>query len=441
MLRDLPGPRGLPILGMAPKFFSDPFGYAAEVARHGDLVRVPFPGAPLIYVTHPSLVEQVMVKQARDIVKGRFMSRVEIVVGQGSFIAEGDAWRRQRLRMAPAFRPALVAQMAPGMAALAQEAVGGWQDGEVRTFNDDMMALTLEIALRALFGATASEEDVATVREAFLDISDFFSRVGEVILQLPMWVPTPANRRFQRARAALDGVVSRILAQRRAAAVEHDDLLGRLMRGRDDEEQGMSEALLQDEVRTLLLAGHETTAVALTTTGYLLAHHPAVQAGVFEEVAALGGAPISTDTPLPRTQAALDEAMRLYPPVPAWGREPVRDISLGGHTIPAGTTLLVAPFIVHRREDLFSDPLRYDPGRWTPAFRKALPRFSFFPFGGGPRVCIGASMAMLEARIVLAEMLRRFALEPADDAPLTLFPSLTLRPTKPVRVRLRARVA
>lgn len=438
MSLDLPGPKGLPLLGMAPKFFSDPFAYAAEVARHGDLVRVPFPGTSLIYVTHPSLVEQVLVKQARDIVKGRFMSRVEILVGQGSFIAEGDAWRRQRLRMAPAFRPSLIQQMAPGMVSLTSQTLDGWEDNEIRAFNDDMMALTLEIALQSLFGATAGE-DVAVVRDAFLDIAAFFSRLGEAVLPLPMWVPTPANLRFNRARAALDGVVSRILAERRAEPEAHDDLLGRLMRGRDDEAQGMTESLLQDEVRTLLLAGHETTAVALTTTGWLLAHHPAAQEAVYAEIAALGDEPITTSTPLPRTQAALDEAMRLYPPAPAWGREPTRDITLGAHTIPAGTTLLIAPFIVHRRADLFAEPERYRPDRWTPAFRSALPRFAFFPFGGGPRVCVGASMALLEARIVLVELLRRFALEPGDDQPLSLFPSLTLRPTKPVRIRLRTR--
>lgn len=436
-LSALPGPTGWPLLGMAPAFQKDAYAYAAEVASHGDLVRVPFPGTQLVYVLHPDLVEQVLVKQAKRIVKGRFMSRLEIVLGEGLLLAEGEAWRTQRRRMAPAFTRDAVREMTAQMGPVAEAAVARWQDGEVRAVDEDMMALTLEVALQVLFGTTTGD-DVEIVRAAFADISDWFASVVDALAPIPMWVPTPGNLRFKRGRAALDGVVGRILAERRARSEPGRDLLGRLISATEAEGAELDEARLADEVRTLMLAGHETTAIALTASLFELAKHPEHQAWAAEEVLALEGEP-DADTALPRLDAVLDEAMRLHPPAPAFAREPTEPIELGGHTIPAGTTLMLAPFILHRSARYFDDPLTWNPRRWTPEMRAALPKFAFYPFGGGPRVCIGAAMARVEARLALVSILRRFRVEAPADARLRLVPSVTLRPAEPVRLRFIAR--
>jgi cytochrome P450 len=426
------------VLGMAPAFQRDPFAYAREVARHGDLVAVPFPGMQLVYVLRPDLLEQVLVRDARRYRKGRFMSRVEIVFGEGLLLAEGDAWRKQRLRMAPAFSSQAVREQAGAIGPMAVARLEDWKDGEVRDLHADMMGLTLEVVLRLLFGTSASDEDLAAIRAAFHDIAAHFARALELVVSIPLWIPTPANVRFKRARAVLDGVVSRILRERRAQPDPGRDLLGRLLSAADAAGAPLSEAQLQDEVRTLLLAGHETTAVALTTACWMLAGAPESQEWAWEELDALDG-PIDISTPLPRVTAILDEAMRLCPPAPVFPREPIEDVTLDGHTIPAGTTLIVPPFLVHRDARWFDAPEEWRPSRWTDTMRAELPRFAYFPFGGGPRICIGAHLATAEARIVLAELLRRFALTPAEGAALTLVPSITMRPTAPVELVIRRR--
>ena len=433
-LSTLPGPKGWPIVGMAPAFQRDAYAYAAEVASHGDLVRVPFPGTDLVYVLHPDLVEQVLVRQAKTMVKGRFMSRLEIVLGEGLLLAEGDDWRTQRRRMAPAFTRDAVREMTARMGPVAATAVAGWQDGETRSIDEDMIALTLEVVLQALFGTTTGD-DVETVRVAFSEISDWFASIVDALAPIPMWVPTPGNIRFKRGRASLDTVVGRILEERRQRAEPGTDLLGRLIAATQAEGAPLDEARLADEVRTVMLAGHETTAIALTASLYELARHPEHQAWAAEEVLGLDGEP-DADTPLPRLDAVLDETMRLHPPAPAFAREPTEDIELGGHTIPAGTTLMLAPFILHRSERYFEEPLVWNPQRWTPEMRSALPRFAFYPFGGGPRVCIGAAMARVEVRLALVSILRRFRIEAPPEARLRLVPSVTLRPAEPVRLRV-----
>mgnify|MGYP000707355496 CR=1 FL=1 len=432
-LASVPGPKGIPILGMDLEFSKDPFAYAKQVGRFRPVAAVPFPGMKLVYVLEPELVEQVLVRESKRFRKGAFMSRVEIVFGEGILLAEGDAWKQQRRRMAPAFTKKAVREMSEAIGPLAVERLEDWKDGEVRDLHVDMMGLTLEVVLRVLFGTGASGDDLATVRTAFHDIAEHFAGLSELVVSIPLWVPTPGNLRFKRARADLDGVVSRILGERRASGEHGTDLLGRMLTAADSEGTPLDEAQLQDEVRTLLLAGHETTAVALTTACFMLAQHPDSQAWAHQELDAIEG-PITVDTPLPRLSAILDEAMRLFPPAPVFPREPIEDVQLGEHTIPAGTTLIIPPFILHHDERFFAEPEVWKPERWTPELRDALPRFAYFPFGGGPRICIGVHLALAEARIVLAELLRRHTLSPAPGAAMKLVPSITMRPSEPVEV-------
>ncbi len=431
-LDTLPGPTGLPVLGMALDFQRDPFAYAQGVGRHGDLVAVPFPGITLVYVLAPELVEQVLVKEAKKVRKGSFFSRVDIVFGEGILLAEGAAWKKQRRRMAPAFTHTAVQEMAASIGPLTVQTLQSWGDGGERDVHVDMSSLTLDVALHTLFSTAATGTDLDQVRTSVHDISAHFARLAEMFLPLPLWVPTPANRRFKSARAQLDGVVSRVLQERRSRSDPGRDLLGRLLSAADETGTPISESQLQDEVRTLLLAGHETTAIALTVALWHLAHAPDAQAWAREEVEAIDG-PVTPSTPMPRITAVVEESMRLYPPAPVFPREPSEDLKLGDHTIPAGTTLILAPFITQRQARWFDEPDEWKPSRWTDELRSSLPRFAYFPFGGGARTCIGIHLAMAEARVVLAELLRRYRVSPSPNTtPLDLVPSITMRPREGV---------
>ena len=437
-LNNIPGPKGIPVFGMALEFSKDPFAYAQRVAEHRPIAAVAFPGMKLVYPLEPELIEQVLVTDAKKYVKGAFMSRLEIVFGDGILLAEGSDWKQHRRRMAPAFTRQAVREMSSAIGPIAVARLDSWADNEVRDIHVDMMAMTLEVVLQVLFGTSMSADRLAGVRHAFHDIATHFVGLNEMLGSFPLWVPTPGNLRFKRARAKLDDIVAEILAERRAAASHGTDLLGRMLTAADSDGAELEEGQLQDEVRTLLLAGHETTAIALSTACFMLAQHPDSQDWVQEELDRIDG-PITVDTPLPRLTAVLDEAMRLFPPAPVFPREPIEDVSLGGHTIPAGTTIMVPPFMLHHDERFFLEPELWHPQRWTPQLRASLPRFAYFPFGGGPRICIGAHLAIGEARVVLGELLRRHRLSAVDGSQLKLVPSVTMRPGEPVEVRVHHR--
>lgn len=427
MSKPIPGPKGLPLLGMTLKFAAGFQEYAREVAAVGDVAKVHFPFADLIYANHPDHAAHVLQHNQKNYWKGRQMQKGVAIFGEGLLLAEGERWRRQRLLMAPAFTSKRVAAFGPVMGRRIGATLDRWAAGETRIINQDMMELTLEIALELLFH-TSGGSDVQKVGAAFQVMSDYTARPSQVLGTVPLWVPTPANRRFNRACADLQTVVERIVTERRARADAGEDLLGMLLRAVDEEGGGMTDRQLYDELRTLLLAAHETTSVALTYTLWLLAGHPEIQEEAAVE-ARSGG-------PTPLTERALKEAMRLFPPVPVIWREAIADDQLGEYTVPAGSNVLVVPWILHRDARFFPEPERFDPGRWTPEFEAALPRFAWCPFGGGPRVCIGQGLAMSEAQLVLGEILRRFRLERADPGELPLVSAMTLRPGGPVRLRL-----
>jgi cytochrome P450 len=274
------------------------------------------------------------------------------------------------------------------------------------------------------------------------EVNAFFASSPEALLQIPARVPTPRNRRFAKAMAELDGLLFRIISERRRAA-PRDDLLGTLLAAQDDDGARMSDAQLRDEAITLFLAGHETTALALAHTLYLLARHPEIEQKLHAELHGVLGdrLPTAADVrALPYTECVLKEAMRLYPPAWTTGREVLEPIELRGVTMPRGAQIFLSQWIVHHDARWFPDPERFDPERFRPERAKALPRYAYFPFGGGPRICIGNHFAMMEATLMLALIVGRWqlALEPGQK--LELAPSVTLRQRGPgLRVRLRAR--
>jgi cytochrome P450 len=442
------GPKPRLLTGHLSAFRADRLGFFLHCARtYGDVVPLRLPGRRVLLFNHPDLIEQVLVAQAGNFVKHFGLRMYKPVLGNGLVTSEGAFWRRQRKLAAPAFHPSRLAGYAADMTAAATRMLDGWAAAAppgggpaARDVHDDLMRLTLDVACKTLFGADACPDPTgvgASTEHALREIDARFAR----LVPVPDWLPTSGNRRLRRAVRALDAVVGSIVARRRAALAAADDggddLLAVLLRARDEDGAAMTDAQLLDEARTVFLAGHETTALALTYALYLLAAHPAAQDALRGELAAvLGGRPPGhADLPkLTNAKQVVTEAMRLYPPADVLGREALADCTVGGVRVARGTTVFMSQWAVHRDPRYFPDPEAFDPGRWTPAFERGLPRFAYFPFGGGPRFCVGQAFAIAEAVLVLAAVCQRFRLDPDPGFRLELQPSITLRPRAGVRV-------
>jgi cytochrome P450 len=397
----------------------------------------------LYFVSGPAYIEEVLVKQAASFRKDRISRLISRAIGNGLVVSEGDLWRRQRRLMQPAFHQAQLRSYADTMVALAVDAVAGWRSGETRNVHEEMMALTMQIVAKLLFGTDlgADARDIGATITALME--DFSGGLGLGALTPLSRLPTPRLRRIDRSIKRLDEIVYRIIAQRRAAPVAGSDLLALLLGAQDEDGSRMSDQQLRDETLTLFVAGHETTAQLLTYALYLLARHPDEQEALATEVSwMLGGRnPGFADLErLKRADAVLTEAMRLYPPVWGIGREALADVQLGAYRIPKGSSVFISQWAVHRDPALFPDADRFLPGRWlgSPA---ALPRFAYFPFGGGPRVCIGNRFAMMEATLILAVLMQRFTFATTAETRLRLLPTVTLRPRGPVSLAVTARGA
>lgn len=302
-----------------------------------------------------------------------------------------------------------------------------------------MTQLTLGIAASALLDVDIREES-SELRAAFHDITEEFRKRTARPISLPQWVPTPRNRRYEQALERVNEIIYNIIEQRRAEP--GNGVVSTLFEASSESDAELTDKQLRDEVVTLLFAGHETTAIALTFTWYLLATHPKQEEMVVAELdEELGGqSPTMADVPqLAYTRKVLKESLRLYPPVFGVLREPVRDDQIGGYQIPAGATVAMNQIAVHHDREFFDDPKAFTPERWTDSFEESLPQFAYFPFSGGPRRCIGERFAMLEATLVVAMIAQNYHLELLSDSNLTLKPSVTTRPDKPIRVRPQAR--
>ncbi len=440
--RSPPSPPGWPLLGHLPALGRDSLGFFTRCAReHGGVVALRMVRWPALLLTRPKDIEYVLVKNHRNFIKHRFAWRqFRAIFGNGLLVSEGDFWLRQRRLMASAFSGKRLASYGHVMVRLTREMLHDWRFGEVRDIHAEMMALTLRIAVRSLFNSEI-EEDVAAVERAVDDLTrESVSRLKRPVL-IPDWVPLPGHIRYRRGLRRIEEVVQRLIAERRARLDgEESDLLSTLMKAGDEDGQAMSDRQLRDEVITLLLAGHETTAVTLSWAFYLLARHPEVQERIAGEVATvLAERPGSPNDllSLRGTESAVSEALRLYPPAWAFGREAVQDCEIGGYPIAAGTTIYLVPWVMHRDPRYFDAPDEFRPERWDGDLAQRLPRFAYFPFGGGPRVCIGNRFAIMEAVLILATVLQRFRVELEPGRPAEPLPSITLRPKSGVWVRLR----
>jgi cytochrome P450 len=440
-LPDPPGPRDGFLLRRLMTFRRDPPGTLQALQReHGDVATFRMGKRRFYVLSHPDLVRDVLVTHHRNFIKSYALQRARVLLGHGLLTSENPLHMRQRRLAQPAFHRDRVAAMARTMVRYAEDAAGRWRAGMEVDAGAEMNRLTLAIAGETLLGAGV-EDEADEIRSALTDALGLFNRLHNPFGELLDKIPVPGTIRMRRARARLDATIYRAIAQRRASGEQHDDLLGMLLAARDEEDDGagMTDEQLRDELLTLFLAGHETTANALAWTWHLLSQHPDAEARLHDELrTTLGGrAPTAADYPaLPFTRAVLAESMRIRPPAWTIGRQPLEDFEAGGYRIRAGTIVLVSPWIVQRDPRWWSEPEAFRPERWmAPDFEASLPRMAYFPFGGGPRKCIGEGFAWMEGVLSLATLARRWRLRLVPGARVVPEARITLRP-----VGLRMRV-
>jgi cytochrome P450 len=425
-------------------FRRDPLAFLTRVAReHGDMVY--WRGGPIefVFVNHPDLVKEILVTRQQKFIKSRGLQRAKRFVGEGLLTIEGDAHRRQRRLVQPAFHKERVASYGAAMVEYAERTRERWRDGERLDVSHEMMRLTLSIVGRTLFGAEV-EGDADEIDEAFTLIMHQFNRMLMPFSEYLDRLPLPMNRKLERAAARLDATIFRMIAERRASGEDRGDLLSMLLHARDEEGDGagMNDTQLRDEAMTLFLAGHETTANALTWAWYLLSQNPEVEARLHAEIDEVLGGRLPAVADLPRlryTEAVFAEAMRLYPPAWAIGRQALEAFPLGDFVVPAKAMVLMSQWVMHRDARFWPEPERFEPERWTPEAKASRPKFAYFPFGGGARVCIGEPFAWMEGVLLLATIAARWRLRLAPDARVAPQALITLRPRYGMPMHAHAR--
>ncbi len=440
-----PGPAGHWLMGNLDGFRKDRLAFFEALAKdHGDIVSVRLgPRRRAVILYHPDQVEEVLVTRNRSFIKHFALRSTGRTLGKGLLTSEGDFWRRQRRLAQPAFSRERVAALAEPMVELTSRMLDGWADGQHRDVQEDMMRLTLEIVAKTLFGAdiAASTAEISEAMETSMHC--FTARVNSLI-KLPESIPTPTHRRLNRAARKLDAIIYDLIARRRASGESGEDLLSLLLRARDEEEGGgpMTDRQLRDEAMTLFMAGHETTANTLAWAWYLLANHPEAEAKLHEELDEVLGDRPPTLADLPRLRYAdhvISEGLRVFPTVWVVGREAIEPCEVGGYPIPEGTTVFMPQWVIHRDGRFFDDPKAFRPERWADGLAKRIPRYAYFPFGGGPRVCIGNNFAQMEAVLLLATIAARYRLVMEPGARVVPWATMTLRPRDGVPVKLQRR--
>jgi cytochrome P450 len=438
-----PGPSdGLKRWSLGP-LNDNPLEYFSKLAReYGDVAGIRVLNFKTIFINHPDTIEEVLVTNARKYTKGRVLRANRHVFGEGLLTSEGEFWLRQRRLAQPAFHRARIASYAATMVEYTQRMLEDWRGGEERDAHQVMMRLTLQIVGKTLFDADVERhaQDVGKSLELLLEIGANFRRT----IFVPHWLPTPANLRVKREVAQIENILYRIIAERRASGRDTGDLLSMLLAAQDEDGSRMTDRQLRDEAITLFLAGHETTASTLSWTWWLLAQNPAAEAKLHAELdAVLGGRTPSLDD-LPKlsyTGHVITESLRLHPP--AWGlaRLALEDHEIAGYPVTKGMGVAMAQWVVHRDPRWYDAPEEFRPERWEGDLLKQLPKFAYFPFGGGPRQCIGNAFALMETSLILATIAQKFRLRLSADHPVEPLASITLRPRHGMRVTLERRCA
>jgi cytochrome P450 len=410
---------------------------------YGDVVYYHFFDFQVYVLFHPQHVEQILLGKTGNFVKGMTSRANPELFGNGLLTSDGDFWRRQRKLSNPAFHRESLLRYSEITTEEATRMLAGWKNGDMRNVHNDMMNVTLRIVLRSLFGSELGESMhvIEPALEAIMLSSSGFHSIA-----FYLGLPTRTRARHYRAVAEIDRVVYTLIARGRESLQRGElgskDLLSLLLTARDEEGNSMSDQQLRDEVITLLLAGHETTALNLSWTWYLLTQYPEVEEKLHAELDSVlaGRMPTAEDLPrLPYTDRVIRETLRLYPPAWRIFRRTIDPLQVGDYLLPAGANIVLSQWVTQRDPRWFNEPDRFQPDRWAEASAAKLPRFAYFPFGGGPRVCIGAGFAMMEATLLLATIAQRYRLRLAGNQHIEPLASITLRPKNGVRVQLQER--
>jgi cytochrome P450 len=438
MLKTAPGPKSLFPPARILAFQKDPIAVFTNLKTFGDVACLRL-ALRVFLISDPELIRQVFLPLNDKLNKGRALARARILLGEGLLTSEGETHTRQRRLIMPAFHRSRIALYAKVMVELAAKLADEWEEGREFELRREMSRLTLEIAGRTMFGATMAS-DAAAISDA---LNEVMLRFKLAILPGTMWmrhIPTPGNLRLKRAIKRLDEVVFRMIAERREHPEKRDDLLNMLLEAQDEENElkKMTDQQVRDEVMTLFIAGHESTANALSWAWILLDQNPEVLKKLKEELYQVLGSRLPSPEDYPRlqyTERVFSEILRLYPPAWSVGRRALEDLELGGYWIPKGSILVMSPYLMQRDPRYWKDPEAFDPERFLPEPKASRPQFSYFPFGAGPRACIGEGFAWMEGVLVLATLLQRWQLKPLPGQKLDLLPQFTLRPRHPIMVR------
>jgi cytochrome P450 len=439
-----PGPKHfIPIANLI-TIRRDPIGFMMMLAReYGDLAYFKLGPQPVFLINHPDYIRDVLITHHKNFMKGEGLQRAKRLLGEGLLTSEGEFHLRQRRLAQPAFHRHRIAGYAATMVDYTARMRDRWQDGETRDIAREMMRLTLAIAGKTLFDTdVASEAD--EIGNALSQAMALFNRVTLPFSQYLEKLPLPATRRFQKARQRLDATIYRIIDERRRSGEDRGDLLSMLIQARDEEGDGtgMTDEQLRDEAMTIFLAGHETTANALTWTWYLLSQNPEVETKLHAEIDELlnGRLPAAEDYPRLRyTEMVFAESMRLYPPAWILGRRALNDYQINDYHIPARSILLMSQYVMHHDGRYFPNPSKFEPERWTPEAKESRPKFSYFPFGGGTRVCIGEHFAWMEGVMAIASIAQRWKLRLSPGQRIEMQPLVTLRPKYGMKMVLERR--
>jgi cytochrome P450 len=440
-----PGPKGLPLFGLAFQVLRDPLETLRRLAReYGDIVCVPIVNQHRIFLNHPDYIEQVCIVQQAKFHKSKMTKDVtQRLLGQGLLISEGDFWRRQRRLAQPAFHRSRINEYGATMVERAEVRMKQWRDGDVRDITQEMMAMTLDIAVRTLFGSTLQAE-AEQVGDSLGYLMRYSLRKARSPIKIPENWPTPANRRATRETQFLDSLIYGIIKERQAEGNtnHHHDLLAMLMSAMDEDGTQMTPRQLRDESMTLFLAGHETTALTLSWAWYMLSENPAAEARLHEELHGIlaGRAPELADFErLPYLRAVVNETLRLYPAAYILARTSVAPCTIAGYDFPADTTMIMAQWVMHRDLRYFDDPEVFQPERWLNGLENRLPAGAYFPFGDGPRRCIGQGFALLESALVLATIAQKYRFKLVPGHPVIPDPLVTLRAKHGIRMTFHGR--
>jgi cytochrome P450 len=411
--------------------------------EHGDIAHWRIGPQNLYLFSHPDLIRDVLVTNQKNFHKSRGLERAKRLLGNGLLTSEGEFHLRQRRLAQPAFHRQRIAAYAVTMSDYAERTSSRWSDGQTVDMHAEMMRLTLGIVSRTLFDADV-ESEAAEIGSALTHAFESFNLAMLPFTELLEKFPLPAVRRFNAARDTLDRIIYRMIEERRQSGEDRGDLLSMLLLATDTEGDGsgMNDSQLRDEALTLFLAGHETTANALTWTWYLLSQHPEVEQRLHEEVDRVltNRAPTFEDmSSLSYTRMVFAESMRLYPPAWAIGRRALEPFEANGFLIPRRSVVIMSQYIVHRDPRFFPEPERFEPERWTPEAQGSRPRFSYFPFGGGSRVCIGEQFAWMEGVLLVAALSRKWRMRLVTGHPVEVQTLITLRPKHGMRMILEQR--